>query len=90
MKPTSRLTNKPPKRKRKDKVRRNRETNSMCSLTLCFCPKCEENHYLFIFWTGRGTPYKYCKGCQGQDELNVEPVWDIRAKLRRFRTGNNN
>jgi hypothetical protein len=78
------------KRPTRKKSERQRHTSSMSASTLCFCPKCEENHYLFIFWTGRGIPYKYCKGCQGQDELNVEPVWDVGAKLRRFRTGNNN
>jgi len=78
------------KRKRKGKSQRSRETSSMCTRTLCFCPKCERDHYLLIYYTGKGVPYKYCKRCAYQDELSSEPVWDLGAKLRRFRPGNSN
>jgi hypothetical protein len=32
--------------------------------TLCFCPLCEKTHIRKLFWTGRGTPKKYCRHCE--------------------------
>ena len=30
----------------------------------CFCPRCENTHKKFLYWTGRGKPKIYCKVCQ--------------------------
>lgn len=30
----------------------------------CICPKCGISHILKIFWTGKGTPRKYCHRCR--------------------------
>ena len=29
----------------------------------CICPRCGARHRLALFWTGRGTPRKYCADC---------------------------
>jgi len=29
----------------------------------CTCPKCGVSHVMKIFWTGTGTPRKYCREC---------------------------
>ncbi|BBO86116.1 hypothetical protein [Desulfosarcina ovata] len=30
----------------------------------CVCPKCASHHNVFMMWTGRGTPRKYCPNCR--------------------------
>jgi hypothetical protein len=38
----------------------------------CICPKCAEHHNVYMLWTGRGVPRKYCGNCKpliaGYDE----------------------
>ena len=31
--------------------------------TKCLCPMCSNTHYRVIWWTGNGTPRKYCEKC---------------------------
>lgn len=41
----------------------------------CICPKCDERHNVYMLWTGRGVPRKYCGGCKplvsGYDEAAI-------------------
>jgi Zn ribbon nucleic-acid-binding protein len=41
----------------------------------CICPKCTAHHYVYMMWTGRGVPRKYCCNCKpmvsGYDEAAV-------------------
>lgn len=41
----------------------------------CICPKCDCYHNIYMLWTGRGTPRKYCCNCKplvaGYDEAAV-------------------
>ena len=38
----------------------------------CFCPRCQEYHYLNLFWTGDDEiPKKFCLKCK-----NMDPDWD--------------
>jgi Zn ribbon nucleic-acid-binding protein len=41
----------------------------------CICPKCTASHYVYMLWTGRGVPRKYCGNCKplisGYDEAAV-------------------
>jgi hypothetical protein len=30
----------------------------------CICPKCRIVHQVYMLWTGRGVPRKYCAGCR--------------------------
>ena len=30
----------------------------------CICPRCAEHHSVYMLWTGRGTPRKYCANCR--------------------------
>jgi hypothetical protein len=30
----------------------------------CICPKCSEHHNVYMLWTGRGVPRKYCANCR--------------------------
>jgi len=30
----------------------------------CICPKCATNHNVYMLWTGRGVPRKYCGNCR--------------------------
>jgi hypothetical protein len=32
--------------------------------TKCKCPMCGGEHKLKLFWTGKGTPRKYCEECK--------------------------
>lgn len=41
--------------------------------TKCICPKCGREHKLWLFWSGRGTPRKYCQSCQN----NYADVYDM-------------
>ncbi|GAB6905939.1 hypothetical protein DESC_810150 [Desulfosarcina cetonica] len=38
----------------------------------CICPKCTAHHNVYMLWTGRGIPRKYCVNCKpliaGYDE----------------------
>ena len=34
----------------------------------CICPKCGARHMMFLFWTGRGKPRKFCQLCKGTSE----------------------
>lgn len=41
----------------------------------CICPKCDGFHNVYMLWTGRGIPRKYCLNCKplvaGYDEAAV-------------------
>jgi hypothetical protein len=41
----------------------------------CICPKCAEHHNVYMLWTGRGVPRKYCANCKplvsGYDEAAI-------------------
>lgn len=30
----------------------------------CICPKCSIQHNVYMLWTGRGVPRKYCGNCK--------------------------
>ena len=30
----------------------------------CICPKCDSHHNVYMMWTGRGIPRKYCGNCK--------------------------
>lgn len=30
----------------------------------CICPKCTDRHAVYMRWTGRGVPRKYCNNCR--------------------------
>jgi predicted RNA-binding Zn-ribbon protein involved in translation (DUF1610 family) len=30
----------------------------------CICPKCGKDHKIFMLWSGRGQPRKYCTDCK--------------------------
>ena len=30
----------------------------------CICPKCTMVHQIYMLWTGRGVPRKYCGSCK--------------------------
>jgi len=30
----------------------------------CICPKCAIHHNVYMLWTGRGVPRKYCGNCK--------------------------
>lgn len=30
----------------------------------CTCPKCSIHHSVYMLWTGRGMPRKYCPNCK--------------------------
>ncbi|BBO78385.1 hypothetical protein DSCW_58020 [Desulfosarcina widdelii] len=30
----------------------------------CICPKCAADHSVYMLWTGRGVPRKYCGSCK--------------------------
>lgn len=30
----------------------------------CICPKCRKIHKVYMFWTGKSTPRKYCEKCK--------------------------
>jgi hypothetical protein len=41
----------------------------------CICPKCTADHNVYMLWTGRGVPRKYCGNCKplvsGYDEAAI-------------------
>jgi hypothetical protein len=30
----------------------------------CICPKCSNRHNIYMLWSGRGKPRKYCANCR--------------------------
>lgn len=48
------------------------------SFVRCLCPKCNIQHDIYMFWTGRGMPRKYCSNCKplvgGYDETAIHEV----------------
>ena len=44
----------------------------------CLCPKCNILHNVYMLWTGRGVPRKYCANCKplisGYDEAVIYEV----------------
>jgi len=44
----------------------------------CLCPKCNIQHDVYMLWTGRGTPRKYCVNCKplvsGYDDAAIYEV----------------
>jgi hypothetical protein len=62
------------------------------SFVNCICPKCTASHYVYMLWTGRGVPRKYCGNCKplisGYDEAvayeaAVSPPGQSKKKGRR-------
>lgn len=45
------------------------------TFVLCICPKCTAHHNVYMLWTGRGIPRKYCANCKplvaGYDEAAI-------------------
>ena len=39
--------------------------NDKCFVN-CICPKCAAHHSIYMRWTGRGKPRKYCTACRPQ------------------------
>lgn len=39
---------------------------------VCTCPKCAKRHTKKMWWTGTGTPRKYCELCSGEASRNSE------------------
>jgi hypothetical protein len=37
--------------------------NGKCFIQ-CICPKCAARHKVYMLWTGRGIPRKYCGNCK--------------------------
>ncbi|BBO68378.1 hypothetical protein DSCA_23080 [Desulfosarcina alkanivorans] len=37
--------------------------NGKC-FVCCICPKCGDRHNVYMLWTGRGVPRKYCGNCK--------------------------
>ena len=41
----------------------------------CICPKCADHHNVYMLWTGRGIPRKYCCNCKplvaGYDDVAI-------------------
>jgi hypothetical protein len=33
-------------------------------LVRCICPRCHQRHLVYMLWTGRGMPRKYCPMCR--------------------------
>lgn len=40
------------------------ETRTSSKYEECICPLCGKVHQVFMFWTGRGKPRKYCSRCE--------------------------
>ena len=86
----------------------NRETTQQASLPIdkargiagnhkcfvrCICPRCDARHSVYMHWTGRGTPRKYCVNCKplvaGYDfssvyESSISTPGQSRKKAHRF------
>jgi Zn ribbon nucleic-acid-binding protein len=63
------------------------------SFVRCLCPKCSIRHNVYMLWTGRGMPRKYCVNCKplvsGYDdaaiyEASICPPGQSRKKGRRL------
>lgn len=64
------------------------------SFVRCLCPKCSILHNVYMLWTGRGMPRKYCVNCKplvsGYDDAAVYEAsvstsgGNSRKKGRRF------
>lgn len=59
----------------------------------CICPKCSVHHSVYMLWTGRGIPRKYCSNCKpliaGYDdavlcEASIHTPGHPKKKGRRF------
>ena len=49
------------------------EKRSSAKKVLCYCPKCEKEHYYKWFYTGRlKVPYKFCYACE-EELRETEP-----------------
>jgi hypothetical protein len=48
------------------------------NITACVCPKCRLHHTQRMFWSGRGTPRKYCDSCREKtgdiERLDIQSV----------------
>jgi len=65
--------------------------------TICICPRCGKTHVKFFFWTGRGTPRKYCQLCEHavnfQDSLRMAGLayeHEITSRSARAKLSTNN
>ena len=60
------------------RIKRNREksTKDKKYFVDCICPKCSVQHKIYMMWTGRGVPRKYCCTCKplisGYDDATYE------------------
>jgi hypothetical protein len=41
----------------------NHKNRSAERMTEAICPRCDKRHRMKIFWSGVGTPRKFCAGC---------------------------
>lgn len=41
----------------------NSHKNGKCFVS-CLCPRCNIRHNVYMLWTGRGIPRKYCVNCK--------------------------
>ena len=57
-----------PEKLHKDIWRHDREDNRSFrngkGFVQCICPKCTDAHNVYMLWTGRGVPRKYCGNCK--------------------------
>lgn len=37
----------------------------------CVCPLCSKTHKIRMFWTGNGTPKKYCRQCTNKQVIRT-------------------
>jgi hypothetical protein len=52
--------------------------------TICICPRCGKKYERKIFWTGKGTPKKFCVICAPFAEIycrETEALYHNRAAL---------
>ena len=46
------------------------KTDERIKLTTVKCPGCKKLHKIRMNWIGKGTPYKFCRSCQGIVDRN--------------------
>jgi Zn ribbon nucleic-acid-binding protein len=52
----------------------------------CKCPKCDSHHDVYMLWTGRGIPRKYCITCKNMVSGYDEAVFfETSAASQRYR-----
>ncbi len=71
-----------PEKVRKNIWRQDRKENRSFTngkqFVQCICPKCTDVHSVYMLWTGRGVPRKYCSNCKplisGYDDATIYEV----------------